>query len=95
MQQFIPFEKRSKKEKRRISAEKRGTWNGICPVTRRVESKKIYHRKRNPFAKGEAPDANGFYFYRNLTCQMYANCLFHRQHFCMKSPRGNTQCAVS
>ena len=42
---FIPREKLSKKEKKRQAAEKRGTWS-FSPVTKKVESKKVYNRKR-------------------------------------------------
>ncbi len=43
---FVPYEKCSKKAKKRIDAKKRGDWNGVNPVTRIVDtSKKIYQRK--------------------------------------------------
>lgn len=34
------------KEKRKYYASKRGSWNGGSPVTRVVQSRKIYDRKR-------------------------------------------------
>ena len=46
MEKFIPYEKLSKKKKRELDAARRGSWNGIDPVSRRVESKKVYNRKR-------------------------------------------------
>lgn len=46
MKRYIPYEKLSKKEKKKIDAKRRGDWNGINPVTRRVESKMFYTRKR-------------------------------------------------
>ena len=45
MQKFIPYEKLSKKEKRRLDAAKRGAWE-ISPVTRRPENPKAYNRKK-------------------------------------------------
>ena len=42
---FTPYEKLSKKAKREIDAKKRGSWNGVDPVTKIVESKKVYRRK--------------------------------------------------
>ncbi len=46
MEKFIPFEKLSKKEQKKLNAEKRRDWNGITPVTRVVlDSKKVYKRK--------------------------------------------------
>ena len=44
---IIPIEKQSKKAQRNYYAQKRGNWYGIKPVTRIVESKKVYDRKKN------------------------------------------------
>lgn len=46
MEKFTPFEKLSKKKQREINAQKRGSWNGINPVTRKTENVKAYNRKR-------------------------------------------------
>lgn len=46
MERFIPYEKLSKKEQKKLNSEKRGSWNGLSPVTRVVpDSKKVYKRK--------------------------------------------------
>lgn len=45
MASFVPREKMSKKEKKKLAAEKRVCW-AFSPVTRRVENKKVYNRKR-------------------------------------------------
>ena len=45
MKQFLPREKMSKREKRALDATKRASWDGVNPVTRKVESKKTYNRK--------------------------------------------------
>lgn len=34
---FVPFEKRSKKEQRKLAAVRRGSWNGVKPATRIIE----------------------------------------------------------
>ena len=34
------------KERRKYYASKRGSWNGVSPVTLVVQSRKIYDRKR-------------------------------------------------
>ena len=47
MPKFIPREKLSKKARRSLDAEKRATW-GFSPVTRKVENKKRYDRKKQP-----------------------------------------------
>ena len=37
-----PLKKQSKKNQRKFHAAKRGTWNGVSPVTRIVQSKQLY-----------------------------------------------------
>lgn len=46
MVKFVPLEKRSKREQKEFHAAKRGSWNGVNPVSRKAESKKIYDRNR-------------------------------------------------
>ncbi len=46
MAKMIPLSKQSKKERRKYYTSKRGSWNGVSPVTRVVQSRKIYDRKR-------------------------------------------------
>lgn len=46
MKKMVPLSKQSKKERRKFYSSKRGSWNGISPVTRVVQSRKIYDRKR-------------------------------------------------
>ena len=45
-QQYVPLEKRSKKEQRAHHAAQRKHWGGINSVTRKKESKKTYNRKK-------------------------------------------------
>ena len=47
MEKFVPYEKLSKKEKRKIDQMRRGSWGDVNPVSRKVESKKTYNRKRS------------------------------------------------
>ena len=47
MIKFIPYEKLSKKQKRKIDQKRRGSWGNLNPVTRRSESKKIYNRAKS------------------------------------------------
>lgn len=47
MKKFVEYEKLSKRQKREIDKAKRGTWGGVIPVTKRVESAKIYNRKKH------------------------------------------------
>lgn len=46
MEKFVPYEKLSKKEKRKFNAARRGSWGEVNPVTRKVRSKKVYDRKK-------------------------------------------------
>ena len=46
MPKFIPREKLGKKARRALDVEKRATWS-FSPVTRKVENKKRYDRKKN------------------------------------------------
>lgn len=50
MNNFVLYEKCSKREKKARDAIRRGSWNGVNPVSRVVPSKKLY--KRNPKHKG-------------------------------------------
>ena len=47
MQRFIPYEKLSKREKKRRDNERRQDWGQINPLTRKKEDRKVYNRKRN------------------------------------------------
>ena len=55
MQKFIPYEKLSKKKKKELDSAKRGSWHGVRPVTKRIESKKQYDRKKALKWKDELP----------------------------------------
>lgn len=46
MARFVPKEKLSKKARRELNRQRRTTW-GFSPVTKTVDSKKVYNRKRN------------------------------------------------
>ena len=47
MTNFVEKKKLSKKAQREMNNKKRQTWD-FSPVTRTVESKKLYNRKRKP-----------------------------------------------
>ena len=46
MEKFVPFEKMSKKQQDEINKSKRGSWNGMNPVTRAPETPKAYNREK-------------------------------------------------
>ena len=54
---FIPKEKLSKKAQKELNRRRRVTW-GFSPVTKAVESRKVYSRKR----KTRNRDDNGLGF---------------------------------
>ena len=56
MEKFIPYEKLSKKEKRKLDQARRQTWGDLNPVTRKPENSKAYNRKRAQAWKKELPD---------------------------------------
>jgi len=60
MDRFIPREKLSKKARRELDRAKRKGWNGIRPVTKKIESKKRYQRKK-PSAPIDIDFAEGFF----------------------------------
>lgn len=46
MEKHIPYEKLSKKQKRQLDAQKRGSWGSINPVTRKPKNSKAYDRSK-------------------------------------------------
>lgn len=45
-EKFVPYEKSSKKMRRQLDAKKRGSWGGVCPVTRCEPDKRAYRRHK-------------------------------------------------
>lgn len=43
---YVDNQKLSKKQRRAEDLKRRNDWGGLCPVTRRVESRKTYRRAR-------------------------------------------------
>ena len=62
MEKFIPYEKLSKKEKRKINQAKRQTWGEFNPVTRKPENSKAYNRKKSQDWKRELPPKSCDFF---------------------------------
>lgn len=46
MKQMISYQKLSKKAKREVNNQRRGTWYGLSPVTRKPAPLKAYNRNR-------------------------------------------------
>ena len=63
MEKFIPYEKLSKKEKRKLDQAKRQTWNNLNPVTRKPVSSKAYNRNKARNWKRECHETNSGLFF--------------------------------
>ena len=59
MEKFVPFEKLSKKEQRKLNQQKRSDWGSLSPVTRRSDNPKAYNRRK---AQRSDPTACAFCF---------------------------------
>ena len=46
MEKFVPYEKLSKKEKRKIDAARRAGWGSLSPVTRSPRNSRAYDRRK-------------------------------------------------
>ena len=46
MEKFIPYEKLSKKEKRKLDQVKRQTWGSLNPTTRKPTNSRAYNRRK-------------------------------------------------
>ena len=63
MEKFIPYEKLSKKEKRKVDAARRSTWGDLNPTTRKPQNSKAYNRNKARNWKRENHESNsGNYF---------------------------------
>lgn len=61
MVRFIPYEKLPKKKQHELDRQKRGSWNGVNPVTRKQEDSKVYNRKKAQSWKKDNSDALLFF----------------------------------
>ena len=52
MARFIEESKLSKRARKELNAARRKTWD-VNPISRKVESKKLYNRKRKPCSRYE------------------------------------------
>ena len=63
MKNFIPYEKRSKKERRKMDLAKRRTWGDLNPITRKPESSKAYDRnKTRNWMREDHDSKSGIFF---------------------------------
>ena len=69
MEKFIPYEKLSKKEKRKMDLAKRQTWGELNPVTRKPENSKAYNRNKARNWKRDDHETNSGLFYLSFKCR--------------------------
>ena len=63
MEKIIPYEKLSKKEKRKLDSARRGTWGQINPVTRKPQSSKAYNRSKTRNWRRDVHESNSGTYY--------------------------------
>ncbi len=63
MEKFVPYEKLSKKEKRKRDLAKRTTWGELNPVTRKPQNSKAYNRRRTQDWKKDLPGSASSFIY--------------------------------
>ena len=66
MEKFVPYEKLSKKEKRKMDLAKRQTWGELNPVTRKPQNSKAYNRNKSRNWKRDYQRPNSGTFYSNI-----------------------------
>lgn len=76
MEKFIPYEKLSKKEKRKVDATKRNTWDNLNPVTRKPQNSKTYNRRKSQnWKRGLPPTALRLFTIGSFVFQKLCNLI--------------------
>ena len=65
MEKFIPYEKLSKKEKRKLDNARRQTWGALNPTTRKSDNIKVYNRKKRQDREVQSIDPVAFFCCRS------------------------------
>ena len=68
MEKRIPYEKLSKKQQRRLNAQRRTTWGELNPVTRRPENSKAYNRAKARSWKHSTAEPLLFILFDSAAC---------------------------
>ena len=108
MEKFIPYEKLSKKEKRKMDLAKRQTWGELNPVTRMPQNSKAYNRNKSRNWKRDYHETNSgtslfkylfqfrpFFRQHSLTTYIkwYRSCLSNRSDSSLYSLSNPIVCA--
>lgn len=54
MKTFVPIRKQTKRHQKAYHAQKRETWGSVNPISRIIESKKVYNRNTSKNLKRKA-----------------------------------------
>ena len=66
MEKFVPYEKLSKKERRKMDLAKRQTWGELNPATRKPQNSKAYNRNKSRNWKRDYHETSSGTFYSNI-----------------------------
>ena len=66
MNRFVPREKLGKRAKKELAARQRVLWE-TAPVTRQIESKKLYDRKKRSRIRWDDSDTGASFCFRAVT----------------------------
>ena len=81
MEKFIPYEKLSKKEKRKVDQARRQTWGELNPVTRKPANSKAYNRnKARNWKREDHETSSGFNFQRGEISSRSISILLQIMH---------------
>lgn len=79
MARFVPKDKLSKKAQMELNRQRRITWD-FSPVTKTVDSKKLYNRKRNARNRYDDYGTSVFHFYQ-ISTDPVSSPLIHQSLF--------------
>lgn len=71
MEKFISYEKLSKRKKREIDRQKRASWNGVNPTTKKIKNAKIYNRKKTQNRFDEYDYVSFLFLIIKVSCPSY------------------------
>ena len=83
MEKFIPYDKLSKKKKRELAAQRRGSW-GMSPVTRKPTNPKAYDRRK---ARQMDDPSDVLFWGLQYTLAPLAQTCYSKRHYQEKETR--------
>lgn len=77
MDRFVPYAKLSKKQRKAVNEKRRGSWEGVTPVTKIKPSAKLYNRKKDRLAGHDDP-AGGLFISLRTDRLYHSEQIVHR-----------------